>query len=122
MPTSPFGNEKIAVTLGDAAGVGPEVTVKAILSLPPAARAGLVVLGPAFFFNDIARRLSLPPAFGRSLARYFSVRFPSKIVRGRSNRALSLLAVRSIRWAAAFALRGAADAIVTAPVNKAALQ
>ncbi len=122
MPTSPFGNEKIAVTLGDAAGVGPEVTVKAILSLPPAARAGLVVLGPASFFNDIARRLSLTPVFGRSVACYFPARFPSKVIRGRSNRVLSRLAVRSIRWAVAFALRGAVDAIVTAPVNKAALQ
>lgn len=63
------GATRIGVTVGDPAGVGPEVALKALVlagdggEAPFATQAPCVLLGPLWVFQDIAARLSLPVEF-----------------------------------------------------------
>src|SRR3989344_1987297 len=134
MPTSPSGRIRIAVTLGDAAGVGPEVALKAIHAERHHLNARILLLGPTSFYRDLSKKLGLRMRF-ETLADltdwktgtpffpcHFFEPFPKKIVRGKPDRRLAALAVESIRLAARLALKKSIDAIVTSPVNKASLQ
>ena len=142
MPIFPFGSEsnpftsdnRIAITLGDPAGIGPEVTLKALSALPKLSKTKILLLGRASFYRDLARRLAIKLSFkdinglsewggtGSFVSCYFPGEFPKKIHRGCSNNHLTKLAVASIELAAGLAMRGIADAIVTPPINKAALK
>ena len=55
MRTYPFVNPKLAITLGDAAGIGPEVAVKALQALSKRRKAEIIVLGKASLFNSLAK-------------------------------------------------------------------
>jgi 4-hydroxythreonine-4-phosphate dehydrogenase len=131
MPT--FRSVRIAVTLGDPAGIGPEVALKALYALRGDASARFVLLGPASFYSSLARSLRLPlrfhdscwceTAFLRGSIPCFSTgKLPRSFLRGRSDTRLTALAVRSIETAVALATEGAVDAIVTPPINKAGLK
>ncbi len=134
MPTSLSGRTTIAVTLGDAAGVGPEVALKAIHAERHRLNARILLLGPASFYQDLSKKLGLRMRFEtiRDLAEWetrppffpchFSEPMPEKIIRGRPDRRLAALAVESIRLAARLALEKSVDAVVTPPVNKASLR
>lgn len=133
MPTSRSVERRIAVTLGDAAGIGPEVTVKALHRSAPAIRRRVLVLGPASLFNAVSKKLRLSVRFGdvraprescrdpRSVACFFNEKVPPKLVRGRANGRLATLAMRSVELSVKLAMNGTVRAIVTAPINKAAV-
>lgn len=133
MPISRSDRERIAVTLGDPAGIGPEVIARALWLWHSRRKCDLLILGPARFFNDLAKRLSLKIRFAavRSLPAwpcssdfipcYWPVDFPDRVVRGRPDPMLAKLALRSIETAARLALDRRVDAIVTSPINKASL-
>jgi len=121
----------IAVTLGDPAGIGPEVALRALVRPLAAARA--LLLGPSELYRPLARRLGLRLEFedvndpgarpaGRKLACFFPFVWPGAARPGRPDRAHTALAVRSIELGAELALAGEADAVATPPINKAALQ
>ena len=124
----------MAITIGDPAGIGPEVIVKALAHWPKRASARVLVMGRAFLLNALARRFRLPLRFADILSLdgwesrldaipcYFEQPMPSGIARGRSRKSLTVSAVRSIELAARAALDGRVDAIVTAPIHKAALK
>ncbi len=125
----------VAITLGDPAGIGPEVALKSIDRLRKKnSSARILLLGKASFYSALARRMKLnlsfmdvaDPAFflntGHSFACYHDREFPKKIRVGRSDRRLTVLAVRSIEIGASLAMRGIVDAIVTPPINKAGLR
>ena len=123
---------RIAVTIGDAAGVGPEVIVKSLSrGLPGAAR--VLVVGDAAVLNALAKKLRLKIRFenvpfpedaprARRVPCYFQGTFPASFKKGVSQKSLSSAAVRAIETAVALAMQGKVDAIVTAPVNKAGLK
>jgi len=130
---------KIAVTLGDPAGIGPEVALKAVSAWPKKSAEQLLFLGKASFYNELAKKLRLkiyfrdiaPPFLKSDLLSleragfipcYFLEDFPKKIIRGRSDAYLTTLAVRSIELGVTLALRHEIDAIVTPPINKAGLK
>ncbi len=125
---------KIILTLGDAAGIGPEVTLKALGHFKGRNDACVVIVGPANYFDRLARKLRLGLTFHacedpRSLlcpknriACYFPWSFPKKIVLGKSCQELSRAAMASITEATRLAMDGQADAVVTAPINKAGVQ
>lgn len=145
MRTSPSG-ERIALTLGDPAGIGPEVTLRALSLLPRNFRRNIILLGPASFYSELARRLKINLEFiqipvepsselpltlslnkvgtkgSLVISCYFENNFPKKIIYGRSIFHQTVAAVRSIELAVKLAMVHAIDAIVTPPINKAGLK
>ena len=96
---------RLAITLGDPRGIGPEVTLAALRALPSAPLHVLLV-GPRGTCADAAA------------AELVSVgSLPATLTDADAGR----LAGLAIERAARLALEGAVDAIVTAPIDKAAL-
>ncbi len=123
----------VGITLGDPAGIGPEVALKALSRLKNFSSFCPVLLGKASFFSDLSRRLRLRLSFidvhttadfrgTRAIPCFFDRVFPKKIVLGRSNARLTALAVYSIEVAVALAMEGTLEAVVTPPINKAGLK
>jgi len=95
---------RLAVTLGDPRGIGPEVTLAALRD-GAAEGADVRLLGDADVLGETARRLGIAPPPGFSAA-------------PQGGDASALWALEE---ACRLANSGAADAIVTAPIHKAAL-
>ncbi len=131
MPERP----RIAVTMGDPAGIGPEIIVKALADPRVRRAARMVVVGyPGPFLRELA--LSDAPAEIRVVTeRTLAVNIPGNLIiplfppdaeeppleYGRVDAACGRAAGRCIETAAGLAMDGAVDAIVTAPINKEAL-
>lgn len=111
---------RLAVTVGDPRGIGPEVVARA---LAEGIDADVVLVGPDDLIGDIpaglrvgvgtwgeGRRETFPPGAGADLSR-----LPSPDV------AAGRLTAVSVEAAARLALSGDVDAIVTGPVHKASL-
>jgi 4-hydroxythreonine-4-phosphate dehydrogenase len=98
----PAQRPRIAVTLGDPRGIGPEVVRKALSDAETVGRAEWRIVGPT----------------GTELAPDEDV---GTWVRGGSAEDAGRLAGRAIERAVSLAMAGEVDAIVTAPVDKAAL-
>jgi 4-hydroxythreonine-4-phosphate dehydrogenase len=92
---------RLAVTLGDVRGIGPEIVAKAAAAPAIRAAAELIVVGPRGAGVDVDEATGVWSAPG------------SATDAGR-------LAGRAIERAVALALEGAVDGIVTAPIDKAA--
>ena len=121
----------LALTMGDPAGIGGECTLRAWLHR----RAGyaFVALDDPSHLNGLAQRLGLhvpivPVADADEAARVFArglpvIRLPlaNPPVPGHPDPANAAAIVGSITRAAAMALHGQAGAVVTNPINKAAL-
>lgn len=127
-------NGRIAITLGDPAGIGPEVALRSAAKLSGSYRKKILFLAPASFYAPLAKKLrlslsfedildpSLPAKKTGSFSCYSQNIFPEKIVLGRSINAQTRLAVQSIDLAAHLAMKGLVGAIVTPPINKAGLK
>ncbi|MBI4352936.1 MAG: 4-hydroxythreonine-4-phosphate dehydrogenase PdxA [Candidatus Omnitrophica bacterium] len=126
---------KLAVTLGDPAGIGPEVTLKALRLWKRPARVQVLLIGKALFFRRLSSRLGLDlsfadiqdlsgrPSGGTGLPCYFSPEpFPERLVYGRSDKRWTSLAVRSIEMGVRLAMARRVQALVTPPINKAGLK
>lgn len=127
--------QPILITMGDAAGIGPEIIAKAFAAAPNDL-AGCVVVGDVSIMRRaaswVANPLALPVALLDSLDAADSPpphcipvlqkcellsSIPIGLVNGLSGQA----AADCIVWAARAVLNGQASAMVTAPVNKEAL-
>src|SRR5436190_8655638 len=93
---------RLAVTLGDVRGIGPEIVVKAAAAREVRDAADLVFVGPAGAGVDVDEQTGSWRA-------------------GESAANAGRFAGRAIERAVALALEGAVDGIVTAPIDKAAL-
>ena len=126
----------LAITMGDAAGIGPEIIAKAFLHSPQSTRGcfvagdvqairraiGLVQVGPVPFpvaqMDSVEALADLPPGclpvlqIGEPL---------EPVAAGQISAAAGEFAGRCIVWAAQAALRGEVSAVVTAPIHKEAL-
>ena len=126
----------IAITLGDAAGIGPEIIAKAFRDAPELTRgcfvvgdlatlrraartisAGGIVL-PVALIGSAAEALAMPP---RCLPLLQVGSLTQAVVPGRLSAEAGRLAGDCVVWAAQAALRGEVAALVTAPLNKEAL-
>ncbi|WP_320781818.1 4-hydroxythreonine-4-phosphate dehydrogenase PdxA [Streptomyces sp. CRN 30] len=123
----------IGVTMGDGAGVGPEVIVPAVLDAGTLARCRPVVIGDAARLREAARVLGVAcdivavatpadarPAPGRIDVVDLAV-LPDGLPWGHLSAAAGEAAYRYVEHAAGLALAGAIDGICTAPLNKEAL-
>lgn len=123
----------IAITMGDAAGVGPEVIVKALAHPAVHASCRPLVIGDAGRLEDAARlckvtleiRRVADPASGRyapgTLDCLDLELVPGDLPYGVLSRAAGEAAYRYVEKATRLAVAGEVDAICTAPLNKEAL-
>jgi 4-hydroxythreonine-4-phosphate dehydrogenase len=109
--TKPFNRPRIAVTLGDPRGIGPEVTLAALKSGELTDAADYVVLGPE------SANAPAGHAF-RGCAEYVSVGTWD----GGGAREAGELSGAAIDMGISLALEGTVDGLVTAPISKTALQ
>lgn len=103
----------IAVTIGDPAGIGPEVALKA-LRRPPRG-ASFLLLGPPALWRAAARRLRLPLRHP-----VLDTGGPDRIRAGRPSAASGEVSFRAVAAGARLAREGAVLALVTAPISKTA--
>jgi 4-hydroxythreonine-4-phosphate dehydrogenase len=96
----------LAVTLGDPRGIGPEITRAAVALLTAEAAVGIVLVGPE------------GTAAGGTTAELIAI---GHWQAGAGAAAAGALAGAAIERATALALAGEVDAVVTAPIDKAAL-
>jgi 4-phospho-D-threonate 3-dehydrogenase / 4-phospho-D-erythronate 3-dehydrogenase len=129
MTTNPY----IAVTMGDGAGIGPEVVVRALLDPEVAGAMHCVVVGDAARLRTAAGLVGLDPeivavdsvADARFTANRINVidlgLLPEDLPFGKLSAVAGDAAYHYIRVASELALSGAVQAICTAPLNKEAL-
>jgi len=110
---------RLALTLGDPAGIGPEVVLRA---LADAERpdAFVVLYGPLSSLQDRARRFGLKPP-EKLGAEVVDVALGGPVALGRTSPAAGRAAALAVLRAADDAKAGRVDAIVTAPLNKESL-
>ena len=107
----------VAITVGDPAGIGPEIVLQAIVRPEVVARCRPLVVGPRAILDLVAQRLALAPARD---VEDISVS-PDEITPGQASPAAGRCAVLAVKRAVALVQSGAAGAIATAPLNKAAM-
>ncbi len=122
----------VATTMGDPAGIGPEIVLKTFAD--PAFAVPAVVVGDAGLLAREARRLGLAVEVraigevgaaiaGSGIANVLSEsELPADLPVGRVDARAGRAAYRYIERAVSLALDGAVSAIATAPIHKAALK
>ena len=110
---------RLGLTLGDPAGIGPEVVLRALADGDRPA-ASMVVYGPLSSLQDRARRfgLKLPEELG---AEVVDVALEGPVALGRTSGAGGRAAARAVLRAVDDVKAGRVDGIVTAPLNKESL-
>ncbi len=112
---------RIVLTMGDPAGIGPEIVLKALADPEVAALAHWTIAGDRRILHLASEQTGVPaPAAGHvhdlpvlgDLATFQT---------GQMTAACGAAAVEYVRHATQMCLRGEADAMVTAPVNKEAV-
>jgi 4-hydroxythreonine-4-phosphate dehydrogenase len=120
----------LAVSLGDPAGVGPEITVKAWQALREAGPAFMVVgdydaeCAASAGGSAIVRRIGAPEEAVRvfpDAVPVLDVPLQSRVVAGQPSASYAGPVIRWIETAVGLALSGAATGVVTAPIAKAPL-
>lgn len=108
----------IAITMGDAAGIGPEIVVKALSTPEITTKIEPVVLGDERFLRETARELGLE--FPKTSVIDLS-NLPSDVRPGKESAATGRAAGQYIEMAVELWRDGKVDAITTAPISKKAL-
>ena len=112
----PESRPRLVVSSGDPAGIGPEVTIKALARPEVAALADLVVSGDPALIETTAAQLRLPAP------RVEPAGDAGGVEPGRLSAAAGHAAVAAIERGLELVRSGRADALVTAPINKEALR
>ena len=114
MLTAVTSEAPIAISLGDPAGIGPEVVVRA-LALRPDLRVR--VFGDPMLLSAAAERAHVAPVAPESVKVVTTLR-PNEVVPGRPNDASARAQLAYLEAATEAVLSGAASALVTAPISK----
>ncbi len=106
---------RLGITLGDPAGIGPEITAVTLAALAPEQRSGIVVYGDQAPLERGAKAMgvTLPddiPFIGDGTG--------DRVIAGSPDETSGAAQVRYLEAAVAAAARGELDAIVTAPISK----
>lgn len=121
----------IAITMGDPAGIGPEIICRAVTAMSPEDRASTLLVGDPAIYRRAARMLESDLDF---VALDAAERLPGSIAvavvglpegveipDGRISAASGDMSFRCVKAAVDLVQSGRAGVIVTAPLNKAAL-
>ncbi len=131
--TAARAKPRIGLTIGDPAGVGPEVTLKAVCDEEVLAVCSPVIIGDAQYLSHWARVFGLSRGFDcinagapipldtNSPIIYNLNNIPGSIEMGREQAECGLSAAQFIETACRLCLSNQLDAMVTAPVNKKSL-
>lgn len=103
---------KVAITIGDPAGIGPEIVLRAINSLDVQRVCSPIVLGDKRIIEKYFKRMSSKAAF------QITSDYKEKIHLGKPSRISGLIACDAIKAAVTLCLSANAAAMVTAPVSK----
>ena len=128
-----LADRPLALTLGDPAGIGPDVTLLAWAARTREAIPPFVLLGDASVLAARAHGLGLDvpigeiddvnkaPALFQTTLPVLSIPISGKVIAGRPDAAAVAAIRESIEHAVRLALAGAARAVVTNPISKAVL-
>lgn len=125
----------LAITLGDPAGVGPEIILKALAHPEVAERCRPLVIGDARILQRAAGQLGMPPVSIEPATDLSAVYFkagtialfdlqnapPEDCPTGKISSSSGQAAVDYVFRACDLAMAGLVDAVVTAPLNKTAM-
>ena len=112
----------IAITMGDPAGIGPEVLLKAVTAGRVKRCCNPIILGDENILNHIARKLGLADHLPRLTVHNLSALNTATIKPGRAYKRCGKAMICYIETAARMALSGAVDAMVTGPISKEAIR
>lgn len=122
---------EIAITMGDPAGIGPEIICRALSAMPAAERASAVVVGDPAILRRASASIGKDLAFvsleqaendeGSVAVAVVEVPPGIEIPDGQISAAAGDMAFRCVQTAVELVQAGRAQVIVTAPLNKAAL-
>ncbi len=117
----------IAITMGDAGGIGPEITMKAIARRSLHSRCDLVVIGSPTAFEEAIVLSNLPlkikadrivTDFGKEVPLLVVTSARKRIATGKPTKSGGIAAFEALRTGVEMAMAGKVDGIVTAPVSK----
>ncbi len=117
-------NKKIAVTIGDPAGIGPEVTLKAVKMLVESGRfdySNFLIIGNRKLLARACAGFIDRGFMGGLDVLHVESEGDGKIKTGRPSAQSGLASFEYIKAAAALASAGKLDALATAPISKEAL-
>ncbi len=121
---------KIAISMGDPGGIGPEIVLKALFQISARRSAHFSLVGSGKILEATAKRLGLPIslaeagfklASGETIPIHEVATARVRYQVGRPSRSNGEIAGKAIEEAARLALSGEVDGIVTAPVSKESL-
>jgi 4-hydroxythreonine-4-phosphate dehydrogenase len=119
MPTPPL--PRLALTLGDPAGIGPEVGLRCLADARVRAAARLVAVGPGRLRPDHVPLVSAENVAEAPDLAWIDSGGPGSWEMGRVQARCGRAALDALRAGHELALAGRVDALVTAPVSKQAL-
>ncbi len=108
----------IALSVGDAAGIGPEIAVRVLSDRTLVSSADIRLYGPESIICEAVRRFA--PSISPEIVNTASLAF-REITPGKRSASAGKAAYDTIVRATKDVIAGNADAIVTCPVNKAAI-
>lgn len=119
---------RILLTLGDPAGIGPEIFLKALQKPSLRKRAHFLILGHTPTLDATARTLGLSPCwtptdslrFDEEPLLWDSFSHPTPIPPGRWSLTSGRMSLQWVEQAISILQEGGADALVTGPISKAA--
>lgn len=123
----------VGITMGDPAGIGPEIVIKALRRARVISACRPVVFGTTRFLKQLGPDLTSDIVFkktknpagassGKKTINVVECPVSGKITVGRKSARAGKASLDYLDKAIEFALRGEIDAIVTAPLNKAAVR
>ena len=112
---------RIALTMGDPAGVGPEICLQACADHEVRSICQPVIFGDLAVLERVARQCGFPPPGGDSVIDQRAIDDPRSLSPGVVSAATGLASYRYITAAIDSALAGQVDAVATAPIHKEAL-
>lgn len=118
-----MGRKKLAITMGDPAGVGPEVCLKLLQQAEAFSEAELVIYGDLGMLERVSRQTGLPMPASDAAVRHIEIlKDPGRVECGRVAADCGRASYAYVERAIQEALVGNVDAMVTAPINKEALR
>lgn len=113
---------RIVITMGDPAGIGPEVILKALSDDAVATLADWVIVGDGLILEETANRYRMPTTvFESRILDVKALPKGSAVIPGKISPACGAAALEYVRVATESCLAGEAAGMVTAPLNKEAV-